>query len=265
MFVSTAIQAPALLVPPGVPGSPTQEGHGLGVCTHQQQSLLRAQCAARSYSGARTADAFLEFLEAKLEEDRGFARVESLDKLASAFMTATDKTGDVTHASSGDAAVLCRAFPSAFPWSYYCGTQRSFHLCLCMWHRSLATSAVSEGFNNAQPLLMLISICESWSRAATGASAALKAAAEKLDDVQRGAGELYAKFAEKASTKVRPFFAAVCPGSVLCPTDTTRWLRAMMASNINHRHRQASSFDSKSRGEACQPAMKLEQVLDCEA
>lgn len=84
-------------------------------------------CSARSYSGGRTADAFLEFLEAKLEQDRGFARVESLDKLASAFLTATDKTG---------------------------------------------------------------------------ASAALKAAAEKLDDVQRGAGELYAKFAEKASTKV---------------------------------------------------------------
>ena len=80
-----------------------------------------------SYSGARTADGFLQFLEEKIEQDRGFARVESLDKLASAFLTASDKTG---------------------------------------------------------------------------ASAALKAAAEKLDDVQRGAGELYAKFAEKASSKV---------------------------------------------------------------
>ena len=80
-----------------------------------------------SYSGARTADAFLQFLEDKLEQDRGFARIDSLDKLASAFLTASDKAG---------------------------------------------------------------------------ASAALKAAAEKLDDVQRGAGELYAKFAEKASVKV---------------------------------------------------------------
>ena len=63
---------------------------------------------------------------------------------------------------------------------------------------------------------MLIRLCENWGHAATGASAALKAAAEKLDDVQRGAGELYAKFAEKASTKVCASFAAVCPGSVVC-------------------------------------------------
>lgn len=82
-----------------------------------------------SYSGARTADGFLQFLEEKIEQDRGFARIESLDKLASAFLTASDKAG---------------------------------------------------------------------------ASAALKAAAEKLDDVQRGAGELYAKIAEKASSKVIP-------------------------------------------------------------
>ena len=59
--------------------------------------------------------------------------------------------------------------------------------------------------------LWFIRLCESMGCAATGASAALKAAADKLDDVQRGAGELYAKFAEKASTKVRPPFAAVCP------------------------------------------------------
>ena len=81
-----------------------------------------------SYSGGRTSDAFLQFLEEKIEQDRGFARIESLDQLASAFLTASDKAG---------------------------------------------------------------------------ASAALKAASEKLDDLQRGAGELYAKFAEKASTKVR--------------------------------------------------------------
>ena len=81
-----------------------------------------------SYSGGRTSDAFLQFLEEKIEQDRGFARIESLDQLASAFLTASDKAG---------------------------------------------------------------------------ASATLKAASEKLDDLQRGAGELYAKFAEKASTKVR--------------------------------------------------------------
>ncbi len=72
---------------------------------------MKGRCAARSYSGARTADAFLEFLDAKLEEDRGFARVESLDKLASAFMTATDKTGDLAHADAIDAVASCHAFP----------------------------------------------------------------------------------------------------------------------------------------------------------
>ena len=64
--------------------------------------------------------------------------------------------------------------------------------------------------------LLVASFVRGMGLAATGASAALKAAAEKLDDVQRGAGELYAKFAEKASTKVCLPFAAVCPGSVVC-------------------------------------------------
>lgn len=36
----------------------------------------------------------------------------------------------------------------------------------------------------------------------TGAAAALKTAAEKLDDASRAAGMLYSKFAEKAATKV---------------------------------------------------------------
>ena len=99
-----------------------------------------ALLSMRSYSGGRTSEAFLQFLEEKVEQDRGFARVESLDQLASAFLTASDKTG---------------------------------------------------------------------------ASAALKAAAEKLDDVQRGAGELYAKFAEKASTKVCSLTLGVCCFDVL--------------------------------------------------
>ena len=37
----------------------------------------------------------------------------------------------------------------------------------------------------------------------TGASAALKTAAEKLDEAQKAAGMLYSKFAEKAASKVR--------------------------------------------------------------
>ena len=56
----------------------------------------------------------MEFLEAKLEEDRGFARVESLDKLASAFMTATDKTGVAGSCKTNIAPVYCQAFLSAF-------------------------------------------------------------------------------------------------------------------------------------------------------
>ena len=38
-----------------------------------------------SYSGGRTADAFMSFIEGKLAEDKGFARVPALDRLASAF------------------------------------------------------------------------------------------------------------------------------------------------------------------------------------
>ena len=39
-------------------------------------------CFRTSYSGARTADAFLAFLKKKLAEDKGFGRVEELDVLA---------------------------------------------------------------------------------------------------------------------------------------------------------------------------------------
>ena len=38
-----------------------------------------------SYSGGRTADAFMSFIKGKLAEDKGFARVPALDRLASAF------------------------------------------------------------------------------------------------------------------------------------------------------------------------------------
>ena len=44
-----------------------------------------------SYQGARKADDFLSFIDAKLAEDKGFARIESLDEFASKF-----STGDVT-------------------------------------------------------------------------------------------------------------------------------------------------------------------------
>ena len=64
------------------------------------------------------------------------------------------------------------------------------------------------------------------------ASAALKAAAEKLDDVQRGAGELYAKLAEKASTKVGPSHAAVCLRSTSIVV-VIRWPHAMLSFGIN--------------------------------
>ena len=85
-------------------------------------------CASYSYSGGRTSDAFLAFLNEKITTDKGFARIDSLDALASSFLTAADTSG---------------------------------------------------------------------------ASTAIKAAAEKLADGQQAAGALYAKFAEKASTKVR--------------------------------------------------------------
>lgn len=39
----------------------------------------------RSYSSGRTADAFMSFIKDKLAEDKGFARVPALDRLASAF------------------------------------------------------------------------------------------------------------------------------------------------------------------------------------
>ncbi len=40
---------------------------------------------SRSYSGGRTFDAFKSFIDGKLAEDKGFARVPALDRLAAAF------------------------------------------------------------------------------------------------------------------------------------------------------------------------------------
>lgn len=46
---------------------------------------LTSMHGAGSYSGGRTADAFMSFIKGKLAEDKGFARVPALDRLASAF------------------------------------------------------------------------------------------------------------------------------------------------------------------------------------
>jgi predicted esterase YcpF (UPF0227 family) len=46
---------------------------------------------ARRYAGQRNTDEFLTFLKKKLEEDKGFARVEELDKLVKDFVGANNK------------------------------------------------------------------------------------------------------------------------------------------------------------------------------
>jgi protein disulfide-isomerase A6 len=46
---------------------------------------------AEAYNGARTSDQFLDFLKKKLEEDKGFARVEELDTLVKDFVGADKK------------------------------------------------------------------------------------------------------------------------------------------------------------------------------
>jgi hypothetical protein len=53
-----------------------------------------------SYNGARTSDQFLDFLKKKLEEDKGFARVEELDKLVKDFVGADKKVSTHTHCDS---------------------------------------------------------------------------------------------------------------------------------------------------------------------
>jgi hypothetical protein len=53
--------------------------------------LLVTVLFPHSYNGARTSDQFLDFLKKKLEEDKGFARVEALDKLVKDFVGADKK------------------------------------------------------------------------------------------------------------------------------------------------------------------------------
>ena len=43
-----------------------------------------------SYSGARKAEPMLDFIKQKIEEDKGFARVDILDSLAQQFRSAPD-------------------------------------------------------------------------------------------------------------------------------------------------------------------------------
>jgi protein disulfide-isomerase A6 len=45
------------------------------------------------YQGARKAEDFLSFIDAKLAEDKGFARIESLDAFASQFSSSSDIAG----------------------------------------------------------------------------------------------------------------------------------------------------------------------------
>lgn len=68
------------------------------------QYFERSRCAC-SYSGGRTKDAFLEFIDKKLTEDSGFARVEILDELAAKFTSATD-TSDLIKQAQDLAASL---------------------------------------------------------------------------------------------------------------------------------------------------------------
>ncbi len=51
---------------------------------------LTFPCLDCSYSGGRTSDAFLEFINQKLAADSGFARVDILDALAAKFTSASD-------------------------------------------------------------------------------------------------------------------------------------------------------------------------------
>lgn len=62
----------------GVRGFPTIKFFGRGKPV--------TEAAAQAYEGARTADKFLEFLKGKLDEDKGFARVDEMDKLAQKFI-----------------------------------------------------------------------------------------------------------------------------------------------------------------------------------
>lgn len=69
-----------------------------------QQYFESPGCAC-SYSGGRTKDAFLEFIDNKLTEDSGFARVGVLDELAAKFTSATD-TSDLIKQAQDLAASL---------------------------------------------------------------------------------------------------------------------------------------------------------------
>jgi len=67
----------------GVRGFPTIKYMPRGKAATQEN--------AEDYNGARTAEAFLEFLAAKIQADAGFAKVDALDGVASKFADASDK------------------------------------------------------------------------------------------------------------------------------------------------------------------------------
>jgi len=62
----------------GVTGFPTIKYFARGKAVSKEN--------ADAYNGARTSDQFLDFLKKKLEEDKGFARVEEVDKLVKDFV-----------------------------------------------------------------------------------------------------------------------------------------------------------------------------------
>jgi hypothetical protein len=68
--------------------------------------LTRPRCA-RSYAGGRTAEAFMTFIQGKLAEDKGFARVPSLDRLAAAFPHEARRPGAAGRGGRPLAALGC--------------------------------------------------------------------------------------------------------------------------------------------------------------
>lgn len=75
---------------PSSPASPVPQESSAAYVPCVAACVFVASCR---YDGARTSDKFLEFLKKKLEEDKGFARVEELDKLVKDFVGADKKVG----------------------------------------------------------------------------------------------------------------------------------------------------------------------------
>lgn len=70
-------------------------------------------CLHCSYSGARKGEAMLEYIQQKVEEDKGFARVEVLDSLAQQFRNAPDLSTLVSQLTEKAGALTDQAQKSA--------------------------------------------------------------------------------------------------------------------------------------------------------